>query len=354
MKWWKVMKEAELAQFLLLLKLGYSIPLCAKELGRHKSTLYECLKTNGIEYNKDRYRYVWGKSWDTSYSRLDGKKVVRFNAHSLHLKRSERKSVASVRYQRIKKASPLALFIERKIKKRWSAKQISGSWRRVTGEQLSKDTIYRYVYSTHREWIRKYFRRKGREYIHHTKREALRVLDRRSIDLRPEEIETRKEFGHWEWDTVIWVQGTKACILTLVERKTGFLIVKAMENRKAESVFQTITQDIPKNSQYLMKSLTLDNGGEFALHSLIEHETRTIIYFAHPYRSSERWTNENTNGLLRQYFPKKTDFSRVDEKQLQRVVREINSRPRERLGYKTPYEAMREELEKISRSRKSV
>jgi IS30 family transposase len=334
------------------LKLWYSIPRCAKELGRHKSTLYECLQTNHIPYNRDCYRYVWGKSGDISYSRLVWKRVVRFNSEYLAKSRAKRKSAASIRHTRIQKASSLTLFIERKIRKRWSPEQISGRWRFETHEKLSKDTIYRYIYSNHREWIRKYFRRKGRKYISHAKRQALKLLDRRSIELRPEEIESRETFGHFEGDTVVGIQGTTACFLTLVERKTGWLIARTLPNRKSESVLQAFVKRLSKRKQRLMKTLTLDNWVEFALHSLIEYETKTPIYFAHIYCSCERATNENTNGLLRQYFPKKTNLSGVTEKELQRVVTEINWRPRKRLWYRTPSEAMREELGK-KKSRES-
>lgn len=337
------MQESELAQFSMLLKLGYSIPDCAKELGRHKSTLYELLTTNQVPYNSPKYEYFWGKSGDASCIRRIGKKAVRFDPHTIQLKRSRRKSVASIRYCRIENTSDLALFIERKIRKRWSPKQISGRWTRDTGEQLSKDTIYRYIYSTHPEWIKKYFRRKGRKYIHHKKREAMKLLDRRSIELRPQEVETRQVFGHWEWDTVMGAQGSTACFLTIVERKTGLLIARKLPDRKSESVYESFLKFSHKKKS-LMKTMTFDNGVEFALHSLIEYETKAPVYFAHPYRSSERGTNENTNGLLRQYFPKKTNLSDITEKQLQQAVREINSRPRERLSFKSPYEAVKEEL----------
>lgn len=347
------MKEAELAEFLLLLKLGYSIPKCAKELGRHKSTLYECLQTNNIPYNQDSYQYFGGRSGDISYSRVVWKRAVRFNSETLARSRAKRKSAASTRYSRIEDKPSLTLFVERKIKKRWSPEQISGRWRFETSEKLSKDTIYRYVYSNHPEWIKKYFRRKGRKYICHAKRQALKLLDRRSIELRPKEIESREIFGHFEGDTVVGIQWTTACFLTLVERKTGWLIARKLPNRKAGTVHHVFTKRLSKQTQSNMQTLTLDNWVEFAEHSLIEYETRTPIYFAHPYRSSERWTNENTNGLLRQYFPKKTDLSKISEKELQQAVREINSRPRKRLWYRTPSEAMREELWK-KKSRESV
>lgn len=347
------MKEAELSQFLLLLKLGYSIPDCAKKLSRHKSTLYECLQTNNIPYNQDCYHYVGGKSGDTSYSRLVWKKVVRFDSETVARSRAKRKSAASTRYSRIQDKSYLTLFIEWKIKKRWSPEQISGRWGFETSEKLSKDTIYRYIYSNHPEWIRKYFRRKGRKYICHAKRRAGKLLDRRSIELRPEEVESRETFGHFEGDTVVGIQGTTACFLTLVERKTGGLIARKLPNRKARTVHSAFTKRLSKQTQRNMQTLTLDNGVEFAEHSLIEYETKTTIYFAHPYRSSERATNENTNGLLRQYFPKKTDLAKISEKELQQAVREINSRPRKRLWYRTPSEAMKEELGK-KKSRESV
>ena len=119
---------------------------------------------------------------------------------------------------------------------------------------------------------------------------------------------------------------------------------------KSESVLAAFL-GLPKRTKSLLRTLTFDNGSEFALHSLIEWGTGTAAYFANPYRSCERATNENTNGLLRQYFPKKTDFSKVSAKDLRRVVAEINSRPRKRLSFKTPLEALREEFPK---SRKSV
>jgi len=115
-----------------------------------------------------------------------------------------------------------------------------------------------------------------------------------------------------------------------------------LQDKSGESIYQAF-QWFPKNLKKLFKTITFDNGGEFALHSLIEHETKAMIYFAHPYRSSERGTNENTNGLLRQYFPKKTDFSTISEQSLRKAVKEINSRPRKRLWYQTPNEVFKKE-----------
>lgn len=159
-KKWKTMDGCELAQFAVLLKLGLSVPECAEELGRHKSSLYELLRTNGVPYGVQKKRYAGGKSGDRSLFRTEGKRAVRFDPRAVHRTRVRRKSAASSRYRRIEKASELESFVGRKVRKRWSPEQISGRWNLETGEKLSKDTIYRYVHSTRPEWIRKYFRRK--------------------------------------------------------------------------------------------------------------------------------------------------------------------------------------------------
>lgn len=349
--------EWELHEIRVLLVEGYSIPEVAKKLGRSKSTLYRLFQNNGIPYKETRYQYIGGKTGNRNKPykvategvssitllRKNGKNKPQIRPRQIYLMREQRRSDASRRYSRIQNASKLALFIEQKIRKRWSPEQISGRWRRDTGERLSKDTIYRYVYSTHREWIRKYFRRKWRKYINHQKREALKLLDRKSIELRPKEVETREIFGHWEGDTVVGMRnGKKQCLLTLVERKSWHLVSMKLQDKSGESTYQAF-QWFPKNLKKLFKTITFDNGGEFALHSLIEYETKAMIYFAHPYRSSERGTNENTNGLLRQYFPKKTDFSTISEQSLRKAVKEINSRPRKRLWYQTPNEVFKKE-----------
>jgi len=158
----------------VLLVEGYSIPEVAKKLGRSKSTLYRLFQKNGISYKETIYQYIGGKTGNRNKPykvategvssitllRKNGKNKPQIRPRQIYLMRERRRSDASRRYSRIQNASKLALFIEQKIRKRWSPEQMSGRWTRDTGERLSKDTIYRYVYSTHREWIRKYFRRK--------------------------------------------------------------------------------------------------------------------------------------------------------------------------------------------------
>jgi len=159
----------------------------------------------------------------------------------------------------------------------------------------------------------------------------------KSIDERPPYIEKRKSTGHWEGDTIIGKERT-ARILTHVERKTGYLLASLLYDVSADKIrIESVKAfiNIPKNKK---KTVTYDRGTEFGDYELTEKELEMLFYFAHAYHSWERGTNENTNGLVRRYFPKGTFFSNISYEQLNEVVEKINHRPRKRLGYKTPYE----------------
>lgn len=360
-KWKTQIHEGELYEIRILLGEGYSIPEIAEKLGRSKSTLYRLFQNNGVKYNQPLFQYIWGKKWNrekeyviraegvsqvTRFKKI-GKRRVRFIPKQIYDMREERRSHASRRYCRIEPWGKLEKYILEKIKNAWSPKQISGRWKLETLETLSKDTIYRHIYSHHKELIRKFFRRKWKKYQHH-RRSKYRIMDRRMIDERwwifPE-CETRAEIWHWEWDTVVWIRWwSKEVILTNVERKTGYLLTRKL-NRGTGRCVSDATRElfndscIPVNKK---QSITYDNGKEFSEHRMIEFETKMTVFFAHPYHSWERWTNENTNWLLRQFVPKKTDLKYTTEEQLQHYTRLINHRPRERLWWLTPYEAFHE------------
>ena len=161
----------------------------------------------------------------------------------------------------------------------------------------------------------------------------------KSIKDRPKEVRKRETIGHWELDTVVSSRGkSKACLSTFVERKSRFLIAQVMENRKSSTFnFHCFTafKDIPTN---LIKTFTVDRGKEFAGYVDIENTLNIDVYFADAYASWQRGTNENTNGLLREFYPKKFDFSSINQKELDNIVTIINNRPRKCLGYKTPAE----------------
>lgn len=203
-------------------------------------------------------------------------------------------------------------------------------------EKLSKDTIYIHIYEHYPELIKEYFRRKGKKY-QHKRKEKYQLNDRRMIDERAKYIENRKTLWHWEADTIIG-KNRKWAIFTNVERKSGYLLTKKLQaksGREVEDAFQDTFVDIPKNKR---KTVTVDNGREFSEHKMVEYFTGTLIYFAHVYCSWERGTNENTNWLLRQFIPKKTDFKTLSIEELENYTELINLRPRKRLNYKSPYE----------------
>ena len=255
--------------------------------------------------------------------------------------RNDTKQKNSESYCRIHPWGKLAQYIDTKIRSGLSPEQIAGTWTKNTGERLSKDTVYAFVYEEAPELIKIYFRRKGKKYRNRKQEklnEKYQIQERRMIDVRPKEIEERKRVWDWEWDTIIW-KDHKWAILTLVERKTWYLMAHKLEQGKnaewVTSVIQRLWEAMPLEKR---KTLTLDNGREFADHKMLEYFTNTTVYFAHPYHSWERGTSENTNWLLREYIPKKTDFSTITQEQLDIFVEKINSRPRKRLWYFTPYE----------------
>lgn len=360
-KWKKQIHEGELHEIRVLLVEGYSIPQIAEKLWRSKSTLYRLFQKNGVKYNQPLFQYIWGKKWNREKEyviraqgvsqvqrfRKIGKRQVRFIPKQVYDMREERRSLASRRYCRIEPWGKLENYILKKIKNAWSPKQISRRWGLETREKLSKDTIYRYVYSHHKELIRKYFRRKWKKYCNHRGNrfnEKYQIMSRRMIEERKDifpRCETREEIGHWEWDTVVWRRWwSKEVILTNVERKTGYLLTKKLMRGTGKCVSDA-TRELFKDSsipKHKKLSMTYDNGREFSEHRMIEFETKMTVFFAHPYHSWERWSNENTNWLLRQFLPKKTDFKNTTERQLQYYTELINHRPRERLWWLTPHE----------------
>lgn len=342
-KWIKQITEWEIYEIRILLKEWNSIPETAKKVGRHKTTIYRLLSNNGIKYNEVKYRYTGWKWWikpnKEDYLKIEGKRKIQFNPRTVFLKRCIRRSEASVRYCRIKNWSEVENYILNKIQQYYSPEQISWRWALKTDQRLSKDTIYSYIYNTHPELIKKFFRRKGKKY-QNKRKQKYQLDNRRMIDRRPKIIEQRTTLWHWESDTVVWKRKTrtKKCILTNVERKSWFLIARVLPNAQAQSVASATLEDFSKLPKYKRKTMTFDNGREFAHHYEIERGLKITTYFAHPYCSRERGTNENTNWLLRQFLPKWTDFELLTEKELQKYVTLINNRPRERLWFLTPNE----------------
>jgi len=165
------------------------------------------------------------------------------------------------------------------------------------------------------------------------------IPDRRPISERPKAVDKRQELGHWESDTVVG-KSNDSFIATHVERKSRYLLVGKTDDKSAESMNATtrrVFRKIPKSKR---KTMTFDNGKEFAGFKALEKSVGFCCYFADPYSSYQRGTNENTNGLLRQFFPKGTDFNEFSEEEIDKAAALINNRPWKCLNYRTPYEVL--------------
>lgn len=163
-------------------------------------------------------------------------------------------------------------------------------------------------------------------------------MDRVSIDERPEIVELKNRVGDWEFDTIIG-KGHKQAIVSLTERKSRFTLIQKVTRKTAQSVAKAII-DLLSPLSNLVLTMTSDNGKEFAAHKYIADKLNASFYFAHPYSPWERGLNENTNGLIRQYFPKNRDFKSITQQKINHVMNRLNNRPRKCLGIKTPNQVL--------------
>ena len=243
----------------------------------------------------------------------------------------------------------LQIYVYKGVLKHWSPEQISGrikiDYPNDSIMTISHEAIYQHIYA-HRQAklnrkliallpYHKSIRRRANAY---SKRKT-RIKNQTSIDDRPTHIETREEVGHWEGDLVIG-KGQKSAIGTNVERKTRYVLISKLKDRKSKTVTTAFQKDLKPFPKKIKKTMTYDNGMEMAQHELFTKKAGIIVFFAHPYSSWERGTNENTNGLIRRFFPKGTDFNKITEIQLKIAQEKRNNRPRKVLNYKTPAEAM--------------
>jgi IS30 family transposase len=223
-------------------------------------------------------------------------------------------------------------------------------------ESISHEAIYQYIYAQvnkegrglikiYRHDLRVYLKRRHKYRRKQGLRKPQRVLRPKGpcIDERPKEVEKRKTVGHWETDSVIGKIGSVR-LNTLVERKTGLVFITKIENSTAEVTRNAVTKRLSILPNDFRRTVTSDNGSENALYDRVQNELGILWYFAHPYHSWERGTNENTNGLIRWYFPKGTDFATISDETIKAVEDALNNRPRKRLGWKTPLEVFNESV----------
>ena len=215
--------------------------------------------------------------------------------------------------------------------------------------RISHESIYAHIYKApqarlNKKLIKLLVRGKSRRFPKRKKRgTGSKIKNQTSIDLRPKSVDKRLEVGHWEGDLIIG-QKQGSAIATLVERKTRLLEIIKIPSKKSAIVTNLFAKVMNKQHHKLRKTLTYDNGIEMAMHEHFTKKTNMKVYFAHPYSSWERGTNENTNGIIRRYFPKGTNFNQVSQKELQIVQNKINNRPKKVLGFLTPNEALNNEL----------
>lgn len=216
----------------------------------------------------------------------------------------------------------LKFFVYKGLLSNWTPEQVSGRLKELYPKNpimsISHEAIYRHIYtrpqaSLNKKLIKLLVRKKTRRRPYKKRRGGgPKIIDQVSIDKRPRHIENRLEIGHWEGDLVIG-KGQKSAIGTIVERKSRYTLIIKLKSRKAGEIQKTFSKKLNQLSTVFKKSMTYDNGIEMAKHQKITQKTGMEIYFAHPYSSWERGTNENTNGLIRRYFPKGTDF-KIEEK----------------------------------------
>jgi len=303
-----------------LLKAHVSKKEIAKQLGLHRSTVWREIKRNkgpNIQYD---VRVAQG------YAR-------------------RRRKNANTKGDKVKNDKKLRSFIIKKLKLYWSPEQIAGRLRLKAGKTIvCHETIYRFIYRQTPELISYLRHQKNKYRKRHGSMKRIRrarEMSKKRIDQRPAIVETRERIGDWEGDIV--AGGEKVTgILTHVERKSGLLLADKLERTHARYVRRMTVNRFGSIPLRHRLTVTYDNDTSFAEHSLIEREIKMSVYFAYPYHSWERGTNENTNGLLRQFYPKRTPFKDLKQEELDKIVYLINNRPRKRHSYRTPQEVFSE------------
>ena len=231
--------------------------------------------------------------------------------------------------------------VETLIREDWSPEQIAGRLRRRRVLTISHETIYRHIWHDQRAGGHLYAHlrcaRKQRRKRYGAYDSRGRLADKRPIAARPAGAEHRSRFGHWEGDTMLGDGQSGPCVLTLVERKSGFVAIGKLGQRNGVEVNRRAQRIIDAQPRPV-RTITVDNGTEFHSYAALERVVDAQFYFATPHHAWERGTSENTNGLIRQYLPKRASMAQLTQRDCNRIATKLNRRPRKRLGYRTPEE----------------
>ncbi|MCJ7615957.1 MAG: IS30 family transposase [Desulfobacterales bacterium] len=300
---------------------GLSLREISRRLQRHHSTISREIKRNRPTYADDAvYWYEPAQEFADQRKRIPHHWIRKSNAQLMN-------------------------YLKCKLMQDWSPEEIAGrlivDYPNNELMRVSHETIYLWIYSDAING--------GNLYIHlrrlHKRRRKQRrygscrglIAGRVSISVRPEVVETRERFGDWEGDTVEGAKGSGG-IASHVERKSRYLVAAKLSDKTANTMTIASIKAFRRIPKVMRKTLTVDNGKEFSQFKQLEKKTGFCIYFADPYSSWQRGSNENTNGLIRQYFPKGTNFRDITSKDLAFVVKKLNHRPRKCLNYQTPHE----------------
>ena len=310
---------AERVVFGVLRRQGFSNAQIAEATGRHRSTI--------------------NREFARNHSRYDGA-----YRPSVAQEKANNRRLNSPRNRRFGDAE--WALVASLLEEKHSPDQIAGRLREDGILRISHESIYLHVWRQKKRgghlWrhLRQPFKRRKR---YGTYEKRGRVAGKKHITERPASVELRREIGHWEMDTVLG-SGNQHCVVTLVERVTGAVLIGKLRRRNVESLNERVI-DLIRSTHAAFKTITADNGTEFHGYREIEAATGIPIFFATPYHSWERGTNENTNGLIRQYLPKRQSMKPVTQEDCTRIAGALNSRPRKRHAYKTPIEVLQKQFQ---------
>ena len=312
---YKHLSQIERYQIYSLIKADQSITQNAAQLGRHKSTI-----SRELSRNEGLRGYRPKQACELALARSLGSR----NAQQVDAW--------------VKQEADLLLGMQ------WSPEQIAGKL------PVSHETLYLHVYEDKAKggnlWKNlRCQKQKRKRYAGGLDRRG-QIPNRRPLSERPVHVEDRKQVGHWEGDTVIGANHKQA-IVTMVERKSGYAVIAKVENKTADLVGAAIVDGL-KPFASKVKTLTFDNGKEFCGHAKIDEALGSTSYFARPFASWERGSNENFNGLLRQYVPKKRSMESITDEEIKMIENRLNNRPRKRLGFRTPAEVFHQSLSRVA------
>jgi IS30 family transposase len=309
------MKKAHLTReqryaIFLLYRQNCSQKMIAETIGKDKSVVSRELKRNAKDNGKYSFEYA--------------------------------QDMANLRKERMKKPRKLQPWLKKKIidliLQDWSPQQIAGRLKLENREFVSHETIYKIIRQDKAEGGTLY--KHTRHQLKHRKRPVnknISIKNRIPIDQRPKIVDTKERFGDWEIDTIVGEQG-KGAIVTMVERKTAFMMMEKLQyGKNAKELAKVVTRLLTGYIGHV-HTITGDNGTEFADHQTIAKKLKTKFFFTHPYASWEKGLIENTNKLVRQYIPKKTNFNSLNQQQIKEIQYKINNRPRQNLNFYSPKE----------------